>query len=435
MIERLYAENYRAFPKLDIELSKINLFFGPNNSGKSSIISIINLLSQTEKSPDDKVPLLLRGTKEDLGTFRDLVHNHDLKKTVTIGIQYKPTYSYYPQRFKDYRVFIKLKFDYRPKRHEIVLNNIIINFLQQKIVLNIERSKAYNSDTYYLTQIQEKGKDLLKTKKRVEFFDHFIPSFFSDLMPNRDLPQFIRNFSMYFANEFKAIEFIGPFREPPLRTYMFSGDYPDTVGVRGERAIDILMMDHMRQKGKMKKNLVKKVSEWFKQCEISEHIRINPISDRHFEVVLSHKDSSTEENLADVGYGCSQVLPILVSGYNLRNGNTLVVQEPEIHLHPKAQAELGTFLYNLSKRNIQTIIETHSEHLLLRLQTHVANSESELSPEDIKIFYVSFENGKREITEIQLNKEGYFAKDWPKGFFPERYNEAKKIASKKLENW
>lgn len=88
MIERLYAENYRAFPKLDIELSKINLFFGPNNSGKSSIISIINLLSQTEKSPDDKVPLLLRGTKEDLGTFRDLVHNHDLKKTVTIGIQY-----------------------------------------------------------------------------------------------------------------------------------------------------------------------------------------------------------------------------------------------------------------------------------------------------------------------------------------------------------
>ena len=67
MIERIYTENYRAFENLDIDLSKINLFFGPNNSGKSSILSIINVLTQTLNSSDQTVPLLLRGTKEDLG--------------------------------------------------------------------------------------------------------------------------------------------------------------------------------------------------------------------------------------------------------------------------------------------------------------------------------------------------------------------------------
>jgi predicted ATPase len=143
MIERIFAENYRAFESLDIDLSKINLFFGPNNSGKSSILSIINALTQTLNSSDQTVPLLLRGTKEDLGTYRDLVFNHDVSKDIVIGIQSKQHFPYLTKKSKkDYvRGSIQLKYGFRKGRHEIVLKNISLTFPDDEIEMNIVRSK------------------------------------------------------------------------------------------------------------------------------------------------------------------------------------------------------------------------------------------------------------------------------------------------------
>jgi predicted ATPase len=239
-----------------------------------------------------------------------------------------------------------------------------------------------------------------------------------------------RLFYFNFIEEMKKIEFVGPFRVPPSRTYLFSGEGPDSVGVHGERAIDIMTIDNLKR-SKDKRDIVKKTSEWFKKCGISDELGINPLTDRHFEVFLSQM--GLKENIADTGYGCSQVLPILVAGYNLKEGDILVVQEPEIHLHPRAQAELGTFFYELSKQGIQTMIETHSEHMLLRLQAHIADKKSNLKPEDINVYYIYVDDDKRIIRKLELKNDGFFKYDWPQGFFPERYNEAKKIAKASLE--
>jgi predicted ATPase len=117
----------------------------------------------------------------------------------------------------------------------------------------------------------------------------------------------------------------------------------------------------------------------------------------------------------------------------LKKGQILIVEQPEIHLHPKAQAELGSFFCDLSKRNIQTFIETHSEHLLLRIQSHIAIGD--LNPEDVKVYYV-FANkntDRKEVEEIKLNKNGTFLTEWPEGFFPERLVEVKKIAKASLK--
>ena len=151
MIERIYTENYRAFENLDIDLSKINLFFGPNNSGKSSILSIINVLTQTLNSSDQTVPLLLRGTKEDLGTYRDLVFNHDVTKEIFIGIQSRGDLSILSKKSnKGYsRGTIQLKYGFRKGRHEIVLRDIYLKFPDEKIEMNIVRSKSYTNNNYY----------------------------------------------------------------------------------------------------------------------------------------------------------------------------------------------------------------------------------------------------------------------------------------------
>lgn len=356
MIKKIYAENYRAFKDLDIDLSKINLFFGPNNSGKSSILSLISVLSQTLNSSDYSVPLLLRGSKEDLGTYRDMVYNHDIDNEVILGIHISPLESYSMRSQKYERgINIELKYNFRPIRHEIILNQIAIDFFSEDAKFKIEKTKSYQSNTYYITYAKIKDK-ISEKRLKVEFINHFLPTIYSSDWLDIKLRYHFLNLPYNYGREIKDIEFIGAFREPPKRTYMFSGENPGSVGTHGERAIDIMLMDYFKQ-GRNKKQIVNSISNWFKKSEISDRLNIIPISDRHLEITLSQFNQSqnstdAQDNLVDVGYGCSQVLPILVAGYNLKRGNILVVQEPEIHLHPKAQAELGTFFYELSKKGV-----------------------------------------------------------------------------------
>lgn len=438
MIERIYAKNYRAFEKIDIPLTKINLFFGPNNSGKSSIMSLINLLSQTLSSSDHIVPLLLRGGKEDLGTYRDLIYENKVKKSLTIGIEVCPKPIYRFQNLgrkekKQIKGSIELKYQYKPNRHEIVLSKIKSYIPNENVKLTL--NKQENGKNYRIAEFiidNEKS----QINKRITIFEHFFPSIW-DLDSSSHIRDdhmqrvsHLRFFYYEFAQELKNIEFIGPFREPPSRTYLFSGESPDSVGVHGERTVDIMTIDYLKH-GKEKRDIVKKASDWFNGCGISDELKVHRLTDRHFEIVLSQK--GLYENMADTGYGCSQVLPILVAGYNLDEGDIFLVQEPEIHLHPRAQAELGTFFYQLSNKGIQTILETHSEHMLLRLQAHVADKNCKLKPEDINIYYVYVnEDGERNIKKLNLKPDGFFEDDWPQGFFPERYNEAKKIAKASL---
>jgi predicted ATPase len=223
------------------------------------------------------------------------------------------------------------------------------------------------------------------------------------------------------------VEFVGPFRANPQRLYVLTGESPSSVGKHGERALEILINDEKR-KGKAKKNLLREVTKWMAKAEIASSIDIESFTDRYFEVLVRNFYTNEEENLTDVGFGCSQILPILVAGFNVTQGGVLIAEEPEIHLHPKAQAELGSLLHILYGRGIQLFIETHSEHLLIRLQSHVARGE--IAAEDVHVFYVDPAGKQRgkEITRIPLGKDGYFQKNWPKGFFPERLQEAERLA-------
>ena len=88
VLTRLYLQNFRAFEQLDIRLTKINCFLRPNDSGKSAILSAINVLSQTIDNNDRDVSLLLNGKFEDLGTYRDTVFNNDLSRDTKIGLEF-----------------------------------------------------------------------------------------------------------------------------------------------------------------------------------------------------------------------------------------------------------------------------------------------------------------------------------------------------------
>jgi len=440
MITRLLLENYRAFENLDINLSRINLFFGPNNSGKSALLSALGLLSQTIDSIDPDIPFLLNGKYEELGTFEDLVFQNKVDKKIKIGLEVsglkETVFRQSSSRSRSYQIveddmppaYVEVTIGYRKQRHEVILEALEYRLPVDQLLLKTRR--VNRSGRQVVESIHDSLDITPSEASRALRTLHFLPfiGLTAGTRASRggDLSRRIRHLTMGLNEILTNIEFVGPFRQYPQRTYLSSGESPSSVGKHGERAIDILVADS-RRRGSKRLGIASSVSEWLRTAEIAHEIVIKTLTDRHFEARMQHFATGESENLADIGFGCSQVLPILVAGYNLQPGSTFVVQQPEIHLHPRAQAELGTFLCRLAQKGVQVFVETHSEHLLLRLQSHVAGGDIEAN--DIAVHYIYPEGAIRKTAvRLPLESDGLFSEDWPEGFFPERLNEARRLA-------
>ena len=133
-------------------------------------------------------------------------------------------------------------------------------------------------------------------------------------------------------------------------------------------------------------------------------------------------DAEVIVSLADVGFGMSQILPILLQGL-ISKGDVITVEQPEIHLHPRLQAEFGSFLADCIQQPDpnQFIVETHSEHLVLRLQRLIRKGELDAS--DVSVIYVDRDTDGAKAIPLRIDDEGDFIDDWPGGFFPERTTE------------
>ena len=442
MFTRLYLKNFRAFEEESVELSKINLFFGPNNAGKSSLLSALNLVCQTVQSSDIDADILLSGRFEDFGSYYDMVNGNDESKQITILIEAElvvPKRSYVQPkrggrllRIKEtkHRGHLEIQIGYRKYRHEVRLLATEVRIPEENLLIRTRRNQLGR----HVVDSMKGFKDL-----SIEKLDQMI--FVRNLVPTILLPlishdaayeelRAIRSFTSALRGQIKNVEFVGPFRSNPQRLYLLTGESPANVGRHGERALEIMMQDEKR-KGKEKKELMKLVSDWLKEAEVAKRIFTVPMTDRYFEVIVENFYTGEEENLTDVGFGCSQILPVLIAGFNVEEGGIFIVQEPEIHLHPKAQAELGSVFKVLHKRGVQLIIETHSEHLLLRIQSHVARGD--IKAKDVNVYYIDpAAKRKRKkaktITKIEIGEDGYFLKEWPRGFFPERLQEAERLA-------
>lgn len=154
-----------------------------------------------------------------------------------------------------------------------------------------------------------------------------------------------------------------------------------------------------------------------------------------FSVQLVHKSNTVSTSLMDVGFGISQILPIIIQACTSEK-KTLIIEQPELHIHPALQAELGDLVIDsaINKKNT-LLIETHSEHLLLRIMRRMRETSNDTLPdgaspiraEDVSVVYVeSVEtDGDRHsiIREMPLNDQGELVKAWPGGFFEEGLRE------------
>lgn len=152
-------------------------------------------------------------------------------------------------------------------------------------------------------------------------------------------------------------------------------------------------------------------------------------------VKLKVTRSGLADSIQDVGFGFSQILPIIVQAAALTSGKTMIIEQPELHLHPSAQVAFSKFLVEASQIGIRFIIETHSEHILRGLQLAISensiDSSKGITKNDLKVYYFPSEQDSHAF-EIAINDDGELIEGWPSGFFDESYNLTKKIISNKI---
>ena len=228
-----------------------------------------------------------------------------------------------------------------------------------------------------------------------------------------------------FKEKLTAVRYLGPLRSYPERLYKVPGVNSYFSGLRGE-------FTHHRlyyQPG-----LVHIVNEWFERFEIPYKLDVTKVGDiavsgEHIALVLVDRTSGTPVTLADVGFGINQILPVIVEGVDFftgTEGRVLYVEQPEIHLHPRLQANLADMMIaNITgEGEKQWIVETHSELLILRIQRRIR--ERKLEPSEVSVLYVDPNADDTEgskITQLRLDENGDFIDAWPDGFFDEDFGE------------
>ncbi len=242
------------------------------------------------------------------------------------------------------------------------------------------------------------------------------------------------NYSDIFA---KKLRYIGPFRDIPQRTYRSSEAIYNYVGKSGEYTSNLLKQAQQNQRP-----LFDKISDWFTQT-MGYSIGVEKINGANlFKIKVYSEKDKRGKDLIDVGFGISQILPIITQLYYDRSKDDytqhnndfefFVIEQPEIHLHPNAQAELANLfvdkVQSTKEKDVTLLIETHSEHLVRRLQSLVADPDNDFNREDVAVYYVDMDaEGVSTVKKMEMQENGQFEERWPSGFFDKAYQLSKEL--------
>ena len=238
-----------------------------------------------------------------------------------------------------------------------------------------------------------------------------------------------------YERELRLVNYLGPLRSAPQRIYRRSSANDGTTGIRGEYSANILARNSL-----VASSIGDEVNSWFRRLEIPYDIFAQKLgeaspADELISIELRPLDKEGDifdmdftVTLADVGYGINQILPVIIEGVASQEGSILCVEQPEIHLHPRLQANIADLMLDTiadedGKRK-QWIVETHSELLILRLQRRIR--EGKISPDDVSVLYVDPNDDSVEgsaIKVLRLGEDSYFKDPWPDGFFDEALKE------------
>ena len=441
MLTRLRLENFKSWQDTgNIALRPITGFFGTNSSGKSGLIHALLLLKQTAESADRGIVLNFGGVNSvgyvDLGDFASVVHGHDRDSALGISLNWQMgepvrIADTYGRRdvvsSKDMGFRIIARMEEVDALHQVVLEKMSYSLGGAVFGMRREKNGKYKYDLFSKTE----NFRFVRFQGRAWKFDSPVKCYgFPDKVRlYYQNAGFLTDLEFEMKQQLESIYYLGPLRAYPERAYTWHGYRPADVGEEGSLAVDALLESRRRgdkilsDTGKKYLSLEEYVAHWLKRLGLIYDFRVERVyeSGGLYRVKVRKSPQAAEVPITDVGFGVSQVLPVIVLCFFVPEGSTVILEQPEIHLHPSVQAGLAdVFIDAWKRRKVQILLESHSEHLLRRLQRRIA--EEALSQDDVGLYFCKEANGASSLDALEVDPCGHIT-NWPQDFFGDQFGE------------
>ncbi len=447
MLKELHLTNFKAWRRLEMRLGRITGVFGTNSSGKSSLLEFLLLLKQTKTATDRGLVLDFGGPGElvNMGGYRDVVNRGDegldIEWTLNWGLSDElrirdPSGRRTDVLMKDHNLQTSCCIGLRGPN--LTTRRVKYRFANTEFFIE---SKAERPSEFVLLShgahelhfIRNQGRKwALPEPVKTHLFPDQAQTYFQNT-------SFLSQFQAEYEALMDSVFYLGPLREYPQREYRWSGASPVDVGPRGEHSVDAILAATSRNermnlepRGKLK-TFQEMIAHWLQELDLIHSFEIREIAQGSnlYHARVRANASSPETMLTDVGFGVSKVLPVLVLLYYVPEGSIVLMEQPEIHLHPSVQSGLADVMLAVARRrNVQIIVESHSEHLLRRFQRRAAEGEADSS--DLKLYFVSNNRGVAKLNDLALNEFGEI-ENWPDHFFGDEMGEIAAISEASLK--
>lgn len=418
-------------------MAPLTLFFGANSSGKSSLGQFLMMLKQTVESPDRKAVFYPGGKNSavQLGSYQEMVFQRNPENKISFNYEWD-----FPDALKikdpiagdSYSGNI-LSFEAEvgvgdKDQRSLVLDHLKYNLMDnntEALSVGLKRTPGpkseYQATANKYSLVRQKGR-VWSLKGAVRFY-----GFPDELVAYHQNADFVQELNLRHEKLFRSLCYLGPLRTKAERLYSWTGIEPESVGYAGENTVAAILAARNRKISLGNKRATKPfeeiIAQKLKEMGLIEEFKVDPISEQRqeYEVKVCTKGSKDWVDLPDVGFGISQVLPVLVQCFYAPPGSIILMEQPEIHLHPSAQSALADVMIDVinskengADRNIQLVIETHSEHFLRRLQRRIA--EDVVSQKKVSAYFAKITTTPTTLEPLQIDMFGNIL-NWPDNFF------------------
>ena len=321
MITELSARNFKSWRYTGkLSLAPLSVFFGANSSGKTSILQTLLMIKQTIENPipDWNEPLHLGGdgTLVNLGSLDDVIHRA-------------------PMDSPDLSVFLSWRLPEKLTMQTISEVDLLSFFFSANMDM-LEEFRYDAGEHSFSVVYAGEGYQVFTPYGEDSAQSVFRCYGIRGTSPHTE--QIFSRFEESLTALFSQVHYLGPLRAYPRLRYAWEGKHTKSVGQHGENMVSALMAARI-QRYEIDEQLAKRL----RLLGLIESYRLVPVSDteKDYEFLVTMHKGSPEVRLTDVGFGVSQVLPVLILCYYAPEGSILILEQPEAHLHPKVQSELA----------------------------------------------------------------------------------------------
>jgi hypothetical protein len=439
LITAISLVNFRGFRnQQDIPLAPLTFLVGPNSAGKSSISDGILFLAQSEALGDtEDTRLNWAGPLVDLGSFEDAVYRHNTHQRMKIALAFANVGPFF-SRYGTSRPLpnFKVEYEFKSGRRRLAssLAAASVTELRTGARLSLELGPTTH-DALTLSVPKRRAASVEVPRARGTRLHKTITRFLSRGRFN-SAAQYDRwralspvLLSGYLFHELlENTQRVSSARAGPRRWYALAEQRPAR-----RRVFDSVDPESPSNRVARRGDAIRReqLNEVLKKLDIASSINDYEQGPYHSGIHVKDNRTGVTSNLVDVGFGASQAIPViralLWNRYPPAAG-PLIIEQPEIHLHPKAQGVIAELLCEASLRR-QVIVETHSEHMINRARIMLA--QQRLPENHVVINFVSRDKKGSHVLTIPVKSDGSFGTDWPEGFFDERYQDSLRLMSLK----